>query len=49
MIAVKPPAMNGTSAMTISRITWIVDWKNANTRPRVSSSTSSPTIVKPVG
>ena len=24
------------------------DWKKAKTRPRVSSSTSSPTMVKPV-
>jgi hypothetical protein len=34
--------------MTVNRITWMDDWKNANTRPRVSSSTSSPTMVNPV-
>ena len=41
--------MNPATAITASRIAWIVDWKNANTRPRVSSSTSQPTIVKPIG
>ena len=45
----RPVAMNPATAITASRMAWIVDWKNANTRPRVSSSTSSPTIVKPVG
>ncbi len=47
--AEKPVAMKPATAITMSRIAWIVDWKNANTRPRVASSTSSPTIVKPVG
>ena len=39
---------SGTTAMTVSRMTWMEDWKKAKTRPRVSSSTSSPTMVKPV-
>ncbi len=47
--AEKPVAMNPATAITMSRMAWIVDWKNANTRPRVSSSTSRPTIVNPVG
>ena len=47
--AEKPVAMNPATAITASRMAWIVDWKNANTRPRVSSSTSRPTIVNPVG
>ena len=34
--------------MTANRMTWIEDWKKAKTRPRVSSPTSRPTIVKPV-
>src|ERR1035441_2681934 len=34
--------------MTVNRMTWMEDWKKAKTRPRVSSSTSSPTMVKPV-
>ena len=41
--------MNPATAITASRMAWIVDWKNANTRPLVSSSTSRPTIVNPVG
>ena len=47
--AEKPVATNPATAITASRIAWMVDWKNANTRPRVSSSTSQPTIVKPIG
>ena len=39
---------SGTTAMTVNRMTWMEDWKKAKTRPRVSSSTSSPTMVKPV-
>ena len=39
---------NGTTAMTVSRMTWMEDWKKAKTRPRMPSSTSSPTMVKPV-
>ena len=39
---------NGTTAMTVSRMTWMEDWKKAKTRPRVASSTSRPTMVKPV-
>ena len=34
--------------MTVIRMTWMEDWKKAKTRPRVSSSTSRPTMVKPV-
>ena len=48
MSLVNPEARKPDSAITRNRITWMVDWKNANVRPRVSSSTSRPTIVFPV-
>ena len=46
--AVKPAASNGAIAITANRMTRMPDWRNANVRPRVSSSTSVPTIVYPV-
>ena len=48
MSLVNPDATTPDTAITRNRITWMVDWKNANVRPRVASSTSSPTIVFPV-
>jgi len=48
MSLVKRADRNGTAAMTVSRMIWMEDWKKAKTRPRVASSTSRPTMVKPV-
>ena len=45
---VRPAERTVPTAMTVNRMTWMEDWKKAKTRPRVSSSTSSPTMVKPV-
>ena len=41
-------AMIGEIASTATRVTRIIDCMNANVRPRTSSCTSSPSIVKPV-
>ena len=43
--SVNTAARNGATAMTVNMITRMADCRNANVRPRVSSSTSRPTIV----